>query len=208
MELKDLKQDKRNYRKHNDRNLSLIKKSVDECGFGRSIVIDAEDNIIGGNGLVSTLDKNTPVRVVETDGSELVVVKRTDLETESLKRKRLAVLDNSTSDTSKFNYELLREDLQISDLEDFGISMLENFYGGNGVFGEQAFTEKEVEAIGEDIAQEYITPERMQEIREEHPDLNNRVIICFKPEQKPEIEGILGIKIEKVLYNINEIMGE
>ena len=107
MNLKDLKQDKRNYRKHNKKNLDLIKKSVDEVGLGRSVVIDSENEIICGNGLVSTLDKNTKVKVVETDGSELVVVKRTDLKTDDEKRKQLAVMDNSTSDSSEFDFELL-----------------------------------------------------------------------------------------------------
>lgn len=82
MKLEDLKQDKRNYRKHNKRNLDLIKKSVAEVGLGRSVVIDNDNEIICGNGLVSTLDKDTKVKVIETDGSELVVVKRTDLKTE------------------------------------------------------------------------------------------------------------------------------
>ena len=44
-----IKMDKRNYRKHNDKNKKLIKKSLDECGAGRSIVVDSEDEIIGGN---------------------------------------------------------------------------------------------------------------------------------------------------------------
>ena len=88
MQIKDLKKDKRNYRKHNEKNLDLIKKSVTEVGLGRSIVIDKENEIICGNGLVSTLDNNTPIKVVETDGSELVVVKRTDLATDDDKRKQ------------------------------------------------------------------------------------------------------------------------
>lgn len=121
MELKDLKQDKRNYRKHNKRNLDLIKKSVAEVGLGRSVVIDKENEIICGNGLVSTLDKNTPVRIVETDGSELVVVKRTDLATGDDKRKQLAVMDNSASDSSEFDFELLQEDFDTYTLEDWGI---------------------------------------------------------------------------------------
>lgn len=120
MELKDLKQDKRNYRKHNKRNLDLIKKSVAEVGLGRSVVIDKENEIICGNGLVSTLDKNTPVKIVETDGSELVVVKRTDLATGDDKRKQLAVMDNSASDSSEFDFELLQEDFDTDTLEDWG----------------------------------------------------------------------------------------
>ena len=121
MKIEDLKQDKRNYRKHNKRNLDLIKKSVAEVGLGRSVVIDKENEIICGNGLVSTLDKNTPVRIVETDGSELVVVKRTDLATDDNKRKQLAVMDNSASDSSEFDLELLQADFDIDTLQDWGI---------------------------------------------------------------------------------------
>ena len=123
MELKDLKQDKRNYRKHNQRNLDLIKKSVKEVGLGRSVVIDNENEIICGNGLVSTLDKNTPVKIIETDGSELVVVKRTDLATNDEKRKQLAIMDNSSSDSSEFDFELLSADFDYKILADWGIDI-------------------------------------------------------------------------------------
>lgn len=125
MQIKDLKQDKRNYRKHNDRNLELIKKSVNEVGFGRSVVVDKENEIICGNGVVSTLDKNTPIKVIETDGSELVVVKRTDLSTEDKKRKQLAIMDNSTSDTSEFDLALLQTDFDSSELQDLGVPSFE-----------------------------------------------------------------------------------
>ena len=121
MQIKDLKQDGRNYRKHNKKNLDLIKKSVSEVGLGRSIVIDNQNEIICGNGLVQTLDKKTPVRVIETDGSELVVVKRTDLATDDDKRKQLAVIDNSASDSSEFDFDLLQEDFDTNTLEDWGI---------------------------------------------------------------------------------------
>ena len=49
--------DKRNYRKHNDKNKKLINKSLKECGAGRSIVIDNEDNIIAGNGIYEQAQK-------------------------------------------------------------------------------------------------------------------------------------------------------
>lgn len=123
MDLKDLKFDKRNYRRHNDRNKELIKKSIEEVGFGRSIVIDAENEIVCGNGVVSQADKNTKIKVIETDGSELVVIKRTDLKTSDAKRKQLAVMDNSASDTSDFDMGLLQEDFSIDDLNDWGIEI-------------------------------------------------------------------------------------
>ena len=123
MEVKDLKQDRRNYRIHGDKNLSLIKKSIDEVGFGRSIVVDSENEIIAGNGLVSQVDKGTKIKVVETDGSELVVVKRTDLKPEDEKRKQLAIMDNSTSDNSAFDIALLQSDFDIETLGEFGIEV-------------------------------------------------------------------------------------
>lgn len=116
--------DKRNYRKHNDKNKELINKSLKECGAGRSIVIDNEDNIIAGNGIYEQAQKlGIKTKVIETDGSELVVVKRTDLATDDDKRKQLAVMDNSTSDTSEFDIELLQADFDIDTIKDFGIDV-------------------------------------------------------------------------------------
>lgn len=118
----DIKFDKRNYRKHNDRNKELIRKSLNECGAGRSIVIDNDDEIIAGNGIYEQAKElNIPVKVIETDGSELVVVKRTDLSYDDEKRKKLAIMDNSTSDSSEFDMELLSTDFSSEDLIDMGI---------------------------------------------------------------------------------------
>lgn len=120
-----IKFDSRNYRKHNERNKELIKKSLEECGAGRSIVIDNNDEIIAGNGIFEASKVlNIPLKVVGTDGSELVVVKRTDLTTEDEKRKRLAIMDNSTSDSSEFDMELLKADFEIPELEDMGINAI------------------------------------------------------------------------------------
>lgn len=120
----NIKYDSRNYRKHSDKNKDLINKSLKECGAGRSIVVDNEDNIIAGNGIYEQAQKlGIKTKVIETDGSELVVVKRTDLATDDDKRKQLAVMDNSTSDSSDFDIELLRDDFEIDTLQDWGIDI-------------------------------------------------------------------------------------
>ena len=120
----NIKFDARNYRRHNDRNKELINKSLKECGAGRSIVIDNENNIIAGNGIYSQAQLlGIPTKVIETDGSELVVVKRTDLKTDDAKRKQLAVMDNSTSDSSDFDIDLLQEDFDEETLDDWGIDV-------------------------------------------------------------------------------------
>lgn len=117
-----VKFDKRNYRKHGDRNRKLIRKSLDELGAGRSIVIDAEGEIIGGNGVFEAWG-DRPIRVIESDGSELVVVQRTDLKTDDEKRKKLAIMDNSTSDTSTWDMSLLQADFDIPALADMGVDI-------------------------------------------------------------------------------------
>ena len=120
----EIKFDKRNYRKHNDKNKKLINKSLRECGAARSIVVDAEGEIIGGNGVYEQAQKlKMPIRVIETDGSELVVVKRTDLKTGDEKRKKLAIMDNSTSDTSSFDLELLKTDFDVPELAELGVEV-------------------------------------------------------------------------------------
>lgn len=119
-----IKFDRRNYRKHNDRNKELINKSLKECGAGRSIVIDNDNEIIAGNGIYEQAQKlGLKTKVIETDGSELVVVKRTDLQTDDAKRKQLAVMDNSTSDSSEFDFELLQADFDTEELEDWGLDV-------------------------------------------------------------------------------------
>lgn len=139
-----IKLDKRNYRKHGDKNKDLIRKSLEECGAGRSILIDNEDEIIAGNGVYEQAKAaGIPVKVVETDGSELIAVKRTDLQTDDSKRKQLAVMDNSTSDSSEFDFELLQADFEVPELQDLGIDEAAlNIASVIGELQDGAFTDK------------------------------------------------------------------
>ena len=79
------------------RGRALLEKSLRELGAGRSIVADKHGTIIAGN---KTLDVavsvGIPTRVVETDGHELIVVQRTDLDLSEPTgmARRLAYADN------------------------------------------------------------------------------------------------------------------
>jgi hypothetical protein len=119
-----IKFDKRNYRKHSDKNKKIIKKSLDEFGAGRSILIDPENEIIAGNGVTEAWG-NKPIRIIETDGKELIAIKRTDLKTKDKKRKELALIDNHASDTSEFDNDLIQEDFNKDLLEDWDIEINE-----------------------------------------------------------------------------------
>lgn len=145
----EIKFDKRNYRKHNDRNKDLIRKSLNECGAGRSILIDNDNEIIAGNGIYEQAKElGIKTKIVETDGSELVVVKRTDLSTDDEKRKQMAIMDNSTSDSSEFDVELLKVDLSIPELQELGVPVFEatNLDVGN-FFEESEEKEKKKKTI-------------------------------------------------------------
>lgn len=122
MKAPEIKFDPRNYRKHSEQNKKVIKKSLQELGAGRSIVIDADDTLVAGNGVYEQAKKlKMPVRVVETDGSELVVVKRTDIHADDEKRRKLALADNAAGDLSEWNDDLLRSDWSHDALAEFGV---------------------------------------------------------------------------------------
>lgn len=116
----EIKIDPRNYRIHGDENKRLIHKSLVECGAGRSVLADRDNVLIAGNGVYEEAQKlGLKVRIVESDGTELIVIKRKDLSTEDEKRKLLALADNHTSDTSRFNFSAIVEDFDIDKLGDW-----------------------------------------------------------------------------------------
>lgn len=115
--------DKKNYRKHSEQNKKRIRKSLTECGAGRSVLVDRDGCLIAGNGVYEQAEKmGIKTRVVETDGTELVVVKRTDIGTDDPKRKTLALADNATSDSVEWDMQLILKDFSAEDIaEDWGI---------------------------------------------------------------------------------------
>jgi DNA modification methylase len=122
--MSELKFDTKNYRIHGEKNLRLIGKSLSECGAGRSILIDKEDCIIAGNGVYQKAkEMSLPVRVIESDGTELIAIKRTDLTNKDDRRKALALADNYTSDTSVFDVDMILEDFSTEDLDAWEFSV-------------------------------------------------------------------------------------
>ena len=99
MSIEKLKFDKKNFNKHTEYGMSLLEKSLRQNGAGRSILVDKDDNIIAGNGIVEAAVNAgiTKTKVVEVTGDELVVVKRTDLELDSKAGREMALADNATA---------------------------------------------------------------------------------------------------------------
>lgn len=199
-----IKYDKNNYRIHNAENKQLIKKSLEECGAGRSILIDNENEIIAGNGVYEQAKKlGIPVKVVETDGTELIAVKRTDLQTGDEKRTKLAILDNSTADSSEMDYALLQKDFELVDLMSMGIDAVNLNIQENAGDTEDIF-----DNLPDEIAGENLNPDELEEIKGDDSTATERVVITFMPDQKADVEQLLGMQINKIVYDAKEIFAE
>lgn len=105
--IENLVSDPKNARRRTSRSTSLIQKSLKQFGAARSIVIDENNRILAGNGTVEGAKAAgiENLRVIETDGKEIIAVKRTGL---SEKEKvGLALADNRTSELSEWDMEML-----------------------------------------------------------------------------------------------------
>ena len=127
IKITDLIPDAVNANKGTDKGRELVKKSVKELGAGRSILIDKDNNIIAGNkSTEAAIEAGLKVRVIETDGTELIAVKRTDIELDSKKGRELAIADNATSQAGLLwdedVLEQFNEEWDI-DAEDWGASL-------------------------------------------------------------------------------------
>ena len=105
--INNLKADHKNARKRTDRSADLIKESLERYGAARSIVIDEDNRILAGNGTVEGAKaagiKN--VRIIETEGDEIIAIRRTGLSEDE--KVGLALADNRTSDLSEWDQEML-----------------------------------------------------------------------------------------------------
>ena len=79
-DISDLTPDPQNANEGTERGLRMLDDSLREDGAGRSILVDKDGVIVAGNKtLERAADIGLPVRVVQTDGTELVAVSYTHL---------------------------------------------------------------------------------------------------------------------------------
>lgn len=175
----EIKFDTKNYRTHDEKNKKLILKSLKKCGAGRSILIDKQGEIIAGNGVYEQAKNlNIPVKIIETDGSELIAIKRTDLDTESKKRKELALADNSTSDNVTWDLSNLKADFDLSELPEWGLEGL-----------------VEVEQLDPEITEDEVPSNEQVETRVKRGDiwkLGEHRLMCGDSTVITDVEKLMG----------------
>ena len=124
LKITDVKQDDKNFNKGTKRGGIMMRHSIETLGLGRSILLDKDNNIIAGNKTQETARELgfKDVIVVETDGSQVVAVKRTDLSLNSEKGREMALADNKTAQENiDLDYVKMREELDKEVLEVYNV---------------------------------------------------------------------------------------
>jgi hypothetical protein len=131
---KDLIHDDKNFNKGSEAGAKLIKKSFEKFGAGRSILLDKNNRIIAGNKSVefSGIDD---VQIIESDGTKLIAVKRTDIDLDTPLGREMALADNASAKANiVFDAELIEAEL------------------GEAVCVEWGVAEKKINADDEDLS--------------------------------------------------------
>lgn len=123
-DLSALTPDDRNANKGTQRGTGMLESSLRKYGAGRSILLDKHGRIIAGNKTAEGAASigMDDVVVVESDGTRLVAVKRTDLDLDDPQTRELAIADNRTGE---INLDWNADELQA--LIDEGVDLSEMF---------------------------------------------------------------------------------
>lgn len=192
--IEDLTFDDKNFNRHTEFGLSLVEKSLRNNGAGRSILIDKNNRIIGGNGVVEVAGQigMNKVRIVESDGTEIIAVKRTDIDLDSKQGREMALADNATASADlQWDFENLQEAIDEFGLEtkDWGVQVAGQF------------------DLPEELDGLDLSPDELPKIEGDDETLMERVIIVFPKEREGEIATLLGLaNIDKVVYKIDELI--
>lgn len=120
----ELKFDDKNFNKHTEYGMSLLEKSLRENGAGRSILLDKDNNIIAGNGIIEAAGSVglENVKIVESDGTEIIAVKRTDVRLNSKQGRKMALADNATAKADlEWDFDNIMSELTPEEARGWGV---------------------------------------------------------------------------------------
>lgn len=169
----DLVFDDKNFNKGNPFGEGLIEKSFSKFGAGRSILLDKNNRIIAGNKSTQKFAEGggEKILVVETDGSTLVAVKRTDIDLDTPQGREMALADNmAASKNITIDAELVTAELTEAVAVEWGVSN-ENFsdknkeidtdFNGQQYTFKLEFSEEEYTLLKEKLEAQGKTPEQI-----------------------------------------------
>ena len=194
--IEELVQDDHNLNKGTEAGQKLMEKSFKELGAGRSILVDKDGRIIAGNksqkaAMAAGIKK---VRVIETEGDELIAVKRTDLSLDSKEGRELAYADNLTTQVNLAWDEIELNHLQTEvdgfDTSDWGfdakqLAGLEPLVPNAVAESEDEAIERKKKEFEEKMAKGEIgedDPEYQEFLKKFEPEIKKTTDDCYTPE--------------------------
>ena len=130
IKLSNLIPDDKNNNKHTAYGMDLLEKSVNKVGIIESITVSNDDKIISGNARHEVIGKNFDKEaiVIETDGTQPIIIKRTDIESNTKQFYEASILANTTSKKNiDFDIEVI-ESLGVEydiDVVDLGVDIVD-----------------------------------------------------------------------------------
>ena len=111
--LSDLTPDPQNANEGTARGTHLLDTALEKFGAGRGVVVDKHGYIIAGNKTVElAVARGLKLRLVDSDGTKLVIVQRGDVDLSTAEGRELAYLDNRASEVGlAWKLEQLQADL-------------------------------------------------------------------------------------------------
>jgi hypothetical protein len=183
IKLSELIPDPNNANRGTPRGRGMLEKSLQKLGAGRSILVDKNNVAIAGNKTLETAVESgfEDAIIVESDGTKLVVVRRTDLDmTTDAKAKELAIADNRVGQVSlDWDVEVLADLDEAIGLGDW-------------------FVEGEIENLIGSLSTEMPTPEEMWEGMPEFNQPNAEAVKSIK----------VNFKTYDDLYQFAELIGQ
>lgn len=109
--IKDLVHDKRNARRHNPRNIGMIEQSLQDSGFGRSLLVANDNTVLAGNATLDALSQigMEEALVVESDGTRPIIIRRTDLASDDPRAVALSLADNRAAELAEWDLGALEQ---------------------------------------------------------------------------------------------------
>lgn len=147
VKIKDLKPLENNVRRHNEKQIEELERSLKQFGQTRAMVIDEENNILIGNGLYYAL--------VKMGQQEAFCYRKTGLDEKT--KKKLILSDNKTYSLGSDNYEEIQNYInEITGVGDFDIPGFDEY-----ILEQMTATNEEIE----EVVQNYgtITDDKLNE---------------------------------------------
>lgn len=173
--ISDVTPDVNNFNLHTPYGMQLLEKSLDEVGIIESITVSAEGEIISGNArheIIGRKFDKQPI-VVETSGDTPIIIKRTDIHSNTAQFTKAALLANTTA-TKNINLDLDKiEEIAVEEfglaVEEFGVDLIDGFGTKNKEINTEEidshmtivlkYTESEFFVVKEQLYKVALTPE-------------------------------------------------